>query len=248
MDVLTTTILDNEISIYVLIIAVLLVLVINLFAVISSKRKEIKATKKKAADDVAKAEQKARYEVSAMKTTCDKRINDLIAEHNEEKNAIRLDCANQIKRLKEKIENRKETLSQMSEKELLANIILALDGYAGRLNRIESHLTEDVITKSLALLMKDFAQRIEDISDTLDNQMNDLNYTIQNGFNNSDVLQKLYDIESELEDVSSEVSEIQSNVSYGITCNCSSDIDDVKEYVNSIRYTIDEIYSKIVNE
>ena len=119
--------MDNRITIYS---SLFLILVILFLLVRNKKLKKEAVEAKELADE----------EILNVRRECDEEKKQQLIEHNLEIQTIREECKQSIKYAKEHIENRKSYLLQMSEKDLLTNIMLALDGYSDRFQRVETIL------------------------------------------------------------------------------------------------------------
>ena len=119
---------------------------------------------------------------------------------------------NAIQHAKEDIEKDKAVLYQMDEKELLARIMIALNGYGSRFERIEVHLTDDQIAEKIARLFQNVTERINAITSTLIEQIEAMNESIESSINDSDLRQRMDSISSELGSLSSDIDAIKSSV------------------------------------
>ena len=91
-------------------------------------------------EEITKIKMQAELRVSETYKKCEKEKQELINKYNLEISTLLRKHEKQIQQIREEIENRKSVLSQMSEKELLANVMIALDGYSTRFERLESQL------------------------------------------------------------------------------------------------------------
>lgn len=98
-------------------------------------------------------------------------INSANAECDNHIKMIQQDCAAQIRHVKEDIEKRKEILSQRKEKELLIDVMIALDGYGSRFERIEKYLTNDQISEKISQLMQQVTSQTNNVTGTLTAQI-----------------------------------------------------------------------------
>lgn len=180
--------------------------------------------------------EKNQSDIATVRATCENEIRKLDARHAEELKAIKQECAEQIKRTKEGIESRREVLVKMNEKELLINIMIALDGYGNRFDRVEQYLTDDRIT----CLINDITEKINSITGVLEEQMEDMRSSVQRCISDSDLKKEMDSISSDLEDLSSDINEIKSNVYNNYYYGNDTDIEDVKNDINSLRFVIEE--------
>ena len=106
---------------------------------------EIEALVEKHSKEKTELENKCSSEIEAAKNDCSRQIGEM----RDEVSAAKIDCERQIRETRETIENRKDTLSKMSDKELNIAIMLALDGYSDRLNRLENYLDHKKIKETI---------------------------------------------------------------------------------------------------
>lgn len=150
-------------------------------------------------------------------------------QYNKNIDRIRYECEIQIQHVKEDIENDKRTLSAMNEKELLANIMIALNGYGSRFDRIEKHLTDDQLTERVNRLFREVSGKINEFKSDLTEQIDEMNYSIQSSLSDTDLSNRMEEINSKIESISLSVSDIE---------------DEVSE-ISSIRSTVDEIQTSV---
>ena len=102
-------------------------------------------------EEIQETRMMAELRVSEAHKKCESEKQDLINIHNLQVASLLKQHEEQIRHIREEIENRKSILSQMSEKELLANVMIALDGYSTRFERLESQITEEKILNKMKL-------------------------------------------------------------------------------------------------
>ena len=216
----------------------LVILITILLMVISSLRKkmrklssqaeeDVKAARLHAESEIASAQKSAKSEIASIRTACENEKQAMSDKCNETINSIRKEYENQIRHVKEDIESNKATLSKMNEKDLLVNIMMALNGYAGRVDRIEQYFTDNPVVDQINRLLVETTKAISDICD-------DTNESIQSSLNDSDIETKLYNIYSIIDDTRSDVCD-----TYNL-CN-GFGIYDIKDGIDSIQSKVDEI-------
>ena len=80
-----------------------------------------------------------------MKAQYEEKMDQLKKEKSDEIEALRMKCEEEIRCEKEKVEFHKQSLMQLSEKEILAKIVAALETYEARISRIEKEVNNDAI-------------------------------------------------------------------------------------------------------
>ena len=205
---------------------------------------------------------KRKSEIAATHTACENKIALIRQEHALQIIQIRQDYEMQIQSMREKIENRKAVLLKMDEKELLANIMIALDGYGNRFDRIEKQFTNEEITEKMTQSLQEVTTKINSIKGALITQIDAMNSSIKRSLNDSNLMQRMDNISSDLNSlssdldaISSDIDDIKSSVSNydnydSISSNIDSiqsDVSSIESDVSSIRYDIDTI-KDVTNE
>lgn len=96
-------------------------------------------------------------------------------------------AADALQKQKETIEVQRSVLSSKSEKELIVDVLIALNGYASRLDRLETSLGYDIIQ-----------EKIDSFSDNLKTQLNGVNESIDKKLSKLNVVSKLDSLEYEI--------------------------------------------------
>ena len=191
-------------------------------------------------DTIAKTKLEASEEISQLQ----KNFDDEKERHKQEIAKIHQDCEKRIYQERERIENRKEILSRMNEKELLSNVMVALEGYSGRFDRIEKKLSDDKLTNNLKLILYDFSTEMNNSVNTISSQIDGIidsiaevkNFRLENSINNIDY--NISELSSDISDISDKVYSIYNNTYDGYSYNTlaenvssiKSDIEYTKEY------------------
>ena len=95
---------------------------------------------------------------------------------------------------KEHIENRREALMEKPERELLADIMIALDGYSGRLERLSQSLSHEQITDKIKDITETTAETVHQMSENIIKRMDD------------------FDVAEQINNIKSAVENIQDNI------------------------------------
>lgn len=156
-------------------------------------------------------------------------VEDLCDRHRDEIRSIRQECDKEIQRERERIEGRKELLSQKSDKELLIDVMLALEKYAGRLDRIEQSASHENIV-----------QLINDTAKTVIDEMYDCEEDVLNAIGQTDSQSVADAFNASVEEIKSSI-DMSSNSStiYSI----ESEIRSVKSSLDSLRSSLDDVRS-----
>lgn len=154
----------------------------------------------------------AQSEVSSISESFENEKRALIAKHSAELASVRQECARQIVRVREEIESRKDVLSKMGEKELLTNVILALDGYACRFERIEEKLLDEEIVERVSRKVQEITTILTNMTDALTEQIDEMHISIENSINGSDLVDRISSVSSDVDDIKSEIGSISSGI------------------------------------
>lgn len=243
--------MDDYTKIIAGVILGLVILVIILMMVISSLRKKIRKIKEQADEDVntarliaksevASAQKAAKSEIQSVRATCENEKRAINDKCNETIISIKKDCDRQIRHIKEDIENERATLSKMNEKEILIRIMLALNGYGNRLDRLEQNLKDDRVVDRINNLFEKTTTIISGVSDNLIEQIDIMNDSILRSIYDSSIINKL-------DEISSAIGETRSDVCDVYNLNIEYDMDDVKYKIDTIISTVTEIQESIGN-
>ncbi len=141
-----------EIIVGVAILLSLTITVIILATIVSKKKKELDEVKRNYEEEKKALNSKHANDISLIKSDCEKQIQQIQAQSEE-----------RVQQVKEQIESRKDVLVQMEEKELLANVMIVLDRYAGRFDQIEKQLTDAQDEQSISHILKSINSDVEKI-------------------------------------------------------------------------------------
>ena len=123
---------------------------------------------------MASAESGFREQISVLEEELQKRQNTIAASaaafeeekekmrqaHVDEIVAVRRENAIQTQQMIEFIDARKEELAKKTDKELLVSAVMALEGYAGRLERVEKNMEYHEVTERMAEMKKEFNENL----------------------------------------------------------------------------------------
>lgn len=115
----------------------------------------------------------------------------------DEKVVLCKEYENRIRQTQEDIENRKNQLLQMNEKELLVNVMIGLNGYGSRFDRLERHLSNDEIVKATSMLAQTITVKQNELMGFFSQQYDGLKYSINKNLNDSELIQKLNELSAE---------------------------------------------------
>ena len=120
-----------------------------------------------------------------------------IQQLQEEKKAICKEYDDRIQHSQEDIENRKNQLLLMEEKELLVRIMMALNSYATRFDRLEKHLSIDEITRKNSELVQNITAKQTELEKSFVEQLVGFKASVNNSINDSELIRKLNEISAE---------------------------------------------------
>lgn len=226
--------MENKTLIIVGIGFLLVGVIVILSMVISNLRKKVVAITAQAQLNVESARQKAASEIAAARSSFEKEKRAMNEQYNKNIDRIRYECEIQIQHVKEDIESDKRTLSAMNEKELLANIMIALNGYGSRFDRIEKHLTDDQLTERVNRLFGEVSAKINEFKRDLTEQIDEMNNSIESSLRDTDLINTMEEISSKIESISSSVFNIENEV---------SDISSIRSTVDDIQTSVSDKYS-----
>ena len=191
--------------------------------------------------EIIEIQNNAKKQVTAAQAACKQEIDAIKTRHASEIATIKKDYEKQIKETKEAIENRKEILLKMDEKELLADVMIALDGYSGRFERIEKFLTEDVIRERIDGLYQKIESELNEIAQSFTLKIEEMNNAIDSKLDNSVIQNGLNSIEDDVSEINSTVDSISSTVDeiHSSVCDKYS-YDSLASEVESLKSSIEE--------
>lgn len=105
--------------------------------------------------------QKRDESLSTISNAHEDEIEKLNKTHIDEISVIRKESAIQAQQMIEFIDTRKEELDKKTDKELLISSVMALDGYAGRMERLEKNLEYHNVLSLIEDMKKEFSESIE---------------------------------------------------------------------------------------
>lgn len=133
--------------------------------------------------EIEKERQKAEQEIKNIRSEIDAKINKMrsdtesqIKEIQEEANkAIQFEkdkAQKTVCDMQEFIESRRKILSTTNEKDLLVDIVLALDGYGNRFERIEEKLIADKFTQKIEFMATSMENTLSESTDKMKANIN----------------------------------------------------------------------------
>ncbi len=227
--------MENVIAV-LFILLVALIIAVSVMGMLLSKRKQ----------EIEQEKFQTQAKLSAMNASCENKINELIKKHEEalalvnqqhaEKEEIL--CRDYEKKLRENqehIESRKEVLLAKNEKELLTEVMVALDGYASRLARIETSLIDTKIIDHVSKLVDEVSSKIHGVEDQLVKRISDMNDSLENAFDDYYLRQKMDELDMEISSLRDDMTSIGSKID-----DIHSGMDDVHS-ISSMSYEMESI-------
>ncbi|MEG0639856.1 MAG: hypothetical protein RR824_07410 [Clostridia bacterium] len=167
--------------------------------------------KKKATD----AEEKSRVLLSDIKSHCEQKIKSASDKCSADCAASRKDCDDRIAAMKkeceetvrvakEYIESHRAVLMQIPERELLADIMIALEGYGGRIERLSTALCQEQINEKFNQLTQTTTTKIDSMSETVMSHMKSLDFADKMDYLTQSIekyMTAVDEIKSEMQDV-----------------------------------------------
>lgn len=167
--------------------------------------------KKKATD----AEEKSRVLLSDIKSHCEQKIKSASDKCSADCAASRKDCDDRIAAMKkeceetvrvakEYIESHRAVLMQIPERELLADIMIALEGYGGRIERLSAALCQEQINEKFNQLTQTTTTKIDSMSETVMSHMKSLDFADKMDYLTQSIekyMTAVDEIKSEMQDV-----------------------------------------------
>lgn len=208
----------------------MVIAIVVLSLMISKLRKKNKAIIAKAQDDVSKARASAHATVKNTRVEFENKVSALNAEHAVAIKNIEHDCEMKIQHCKEDIEDRKDVLSKMDERALLTNVMFALDGYAGRLDRIEKVLYDSELADKIERLFMGIDDELDNVKDVVSEKIDEVNNTVDNILSDTDIITKLDDVISGIDEIKSHLCDDWNSDSV------ISKVDDIKSEMSNVKY------------
>lgn len=236
------------IAFIIILIIILIIIIVFLYHKNSDLQKKNASIILQAQRDVYTANVKAQSEIAAAHKDCDQEVKELKISHADEIRSLVQDYENQIQQVRENIESSKETLSMMDEKELLVNVMLALDGYSGRFERLEEYLKDEQITEKISRMSQDVTAKINIVAGNLAKQVTDMNYTIRKRLNETDFNKRMDSVSSDLRSIRTDLDRMRSDIEsiqWNMGDDYSSDLSDIKSEISSLQSTVDSIDSRL---
>ena len=131
--------------------------------IIAEKEKELeklKADKAGAEEETKKKIAELEQSLSASSVAYEEELEKLQKVHVEEISVVRRECTIQAQQMIEFIDTRKEELDKKTERELLLTAVMALDGYAGRLERLEKNMEFRDVMKRMSEMKQEFTENL----------------------------------------------------------------------------------------
>lgn len=274
---------------YFFTICFFIVIVIIMITVILKMNKKIITIKKNNKDAMARLNNDHRYEidkminlhtislnqkVAEMNSSFEKLKKEIAAQHSAQLSMIRQECSQQIRQMQEYIETRKDILFKMSDKELLVNVMLALEGYSKRFERLEHDLSYNQITDKIEKMSSDVVKAVDSYEESLNSHIEDIHKAVSSKVDDLNIINQINDIKTNtsaientveslkniiiedsnelnsissiVEDIQSDVGDIASNLSYYSRFDdLDSKIETISSEVSSVHSDVDDIKTSV---
>jgi len=193
-------------------------------------------------ESIKSANEKCSADCAAVRKECNEKIE-----------SMKKECEETVRAGKEYIENRREVLAKTPDREILADVMIALDGYAGRMERLSEALSHEHLHEKIDQLTQSTTAKVDQMSEAVMLHLQSLN--IEGKFDKlaqsmTDRLDSM-DVSSHIIDIQNTVDEIKTSIddkySYGSTAysldSISSDVSSMKSDVESLKSDIQDAKS-----
>lgn len=188
---------------------------------------------------IARIKNKAKAEITQAQNNCELEKQELLTKHRMEIDTLQRECERKVQLAKETIENRKYILGNMDEKSLLIEVMIALDGYSNRFERLESQLYSKQIIAVIDRLFQDISTQMNSTTESLKSRIDDMNASIEHSIPFSTLGGTIEDMSAEIDTLRSTIDGISSD-----TDSIRSDIGEIKTSVCD-RYSYDSLASNL---
>lgn len=174
--------------------------------------------------------------ISSMTTGHEEELERIRQKHINEITLVRKESAIQAQQMLEFIDARKESLEKKSDRELLLSAVMALEGYAGRLERVEKNMEYHDVIARMAEMKKEFSDRITETESALLEQLKSKKVFERIGQMQSDISKQ---IEDNTDDLTHKITSMNSLL--------TELMDSLKlpEKLKNLSDQIDDIYQKL---
>ena len=190
--------------------------------------------------EITALQKEHQQELSALREEHQRHIEDLQEEYDSRIASIRDAHLVELRKVREHIEERKEVLSAMEDRELLVNIMIALESYAGRMERLEEALRGNEIVNYNSEIMKSAEAEIYGMVHSITEKMRQIEAAASSGVFSGQLshLQSIVDsLSAALSNMKKAVDEIHKQVTSPYL------YDTLANTVFSINSTVDDIRS-----
>ena len=203
-----------------ILIASLTVLVLLFGLLVWTQRKTLIATKNKASADLQELRQRFEEEKRELGQQFENEKRDLQKQHEQD-----------LQRLREQIDSDREVLAQKSDKELLVDVVMALEGYASRMQRLEDSLRVGSIKDTIQQASVAMTSATDDLKSSLVDKIEELNDSISESLDVSRVIGMLESIQSDTDDIRSDI----------VTYSVGGSVDEIKSKVDSMYWDMSAV-------
>lgn len=188
---------------------------------------------------IKSANEKCSADCTAVKKECSEKIE-----------SMKRECEETVRVGKEYIENRREVLAKTPEREILTDVMIALEGYAGRMERLSEALSHEHLHEKLDQLTQSTTAKVDQMSDAvmlhlqrlnIDEKIDQLAQSITDRLNSMDFSSHINDIQNTVDEIKTSIDD---KYCYGSTAysldSISSDVSSMKSDVESLKSDIQD--------
>ncbi len=158
-------------------------------------------------------------------------MDALIAKHEKELAAIKLECEEKIRLTREAIDSIRAVLSNKSEKELIIDTIVALDGQNEKFSKLEDALNTEKFRRELDRINQSISIKLEELIESINDKVEEICVKL----NDSDVFSAVSELDESINEIKEQYSNLDTNI-------C-----EIKEQYGDFDGGIDEIKNQYCN-
>jgi len=230
-------------NIMIVVGACLILLLITGIVIVANKLSKVKKEKSDLEAKTALEIQELQNQIEEQKNSWANEKQLLLEKHLTEMDSLREECKHVVRHTKEEIENREDVLSKMSERELLVKTMLALDGYADKLARIEMSTAGVMVDVQTSLAINDFTEQIGFMKETITKQLTE----VSNDYSKQ-LSEYSTDYSKRLSDISDDHTVQLSKVSSGIIGQLDSLGANVKSLIEKMEESITKSHNSVLEK
>lgn len=203
--------------------------------------------------EVRETEQYAERRVANMREQCQEEMGELADRHSSELAEMRLRHERELQDLREHIESDRAVLLRKNDKDLLVDVVLALEGYGGRIARLEQSLDQGRVSARIDEMSSAVSERINSMAITLEGEVKALRESASQSMSELDVsqvMQKLVSLDAAIGTANQSVIAVSEKVDVinGRTRDYDSSVEELCSLLkglDSVSYTISSISSEV---